>query len=295
MRKILGLIALSAMAAAIPIFSQAPGGAKPSFEVATVKANTSGAGRVAILGSPGGRIASIGTPLRMLITYAYRLRDFQVSGGPAWIATDRWDLEARAAEGSVPPPTGFPDPNVPDGMALRMQSLLEDRFQLKFHKETKELPVYELTVAKGGSKLKLNEDQSPFRLPERGDEPPPRPQRGGTMPRGNISMGRGNFEGRGVPFSALVQVLSQQIGRTIINKTDIGAGLYDFKLQWTPDVGQGGGPVGPPPPGVEQLPVDPNGPSIFTAIQEQLGLKLESTKGPVEVMVIDSVQKPTEN
>jgi uncharacterized protein (TIGR03435 family) len=108
-------------------------------------------------------------------------------------------------------------------------------------------------------------------------------------------MGRGNFEGRGVPFSALVQVLSQQIGRTIINKTDIGAGLYDFKLQWTPDVGQGGGPVGPPPPGVEQLPVDPNGPSIFTAIQEQLGLKLESTKGPVEVMVIDSVQKPTEN
>jgi len=296
MRKILVLIALSVIVVAIPIFSQAPGQAKPSFEVATVKPNTSGDNRVAIRGAPGGRISTSGTSLRMLITFAYRIRDFQLSGGPAWIGTDRWDVEAKAEEGSLPPPTGFPDPNVPDPMALRMQTLLEDRFQLKFHRETKELPVYELTVVKGGAKLKLNEDQSPFLPPERGAPPPPPPQRGATMSRGSMRIGRGNLEAVGVPFSGFVNSLSQQLGRTVINKTDIGQGLYDIKLQWTPEVESGGGPFGPLPAGAGPPPPgDPSGPSIFTAVQEQLGLKLESTKGPVEVIVIDSAQKPAEN
>lgn len=293
--KLLLPVGLGVAAIAIPIFSQAPTGAKPSFEVASVKPNTSGDNRIAIMGSPGGRLTVTGASFRMLVTYAFRVRDFQVSGGPNWMTTDRWDVEARAEEGSVPPPTGPPDPNVPDPMALRMQSLLEDRFQLKIHRETKELPVYELTVGKGGSKVKFSEDQTPFRPPERGAPPPPLPQRGGPMPRGSMRLGRGNLEATAVPFATFVNALSQQLGRTVIDKTEL-KGLYDIKLLWTPDAVQGPGPLGPPPAGAEPPPLaDPSGPTVFTAVQEQLGLKLDSTKGPVEVIVIDSVQKPTEN
>ena len=112
------------------------------------------------------------------------------------------------------------------------------------------------------------------------------------MPRGMMAMGRGSIESNGVPIENFIQGLSQQLGRPVINKTGL-KGFYDIKLQWTPELGAGfvkpGGPDPDPPP------ADTSGPSIFTAIQEQLGLRLESTKGPVEVLVIDSVQKPMEN
>ena len=291
-QKTLPLISLGVMIVAIPIFSQGPGRAKPSFEVATVKPNASGDNRVAIMRQPGGRFVSTGVSLKMLMGFAYRVRDFQISGGPNWITTDRWNIEGKAEEGSIPPPTGPPDPNVPDPLSLMVQSLIEERFQLKMHRETKELPVYELVAAKGGAKIKLSEDQSPFRPPERGAPPPPPPQRGGPLPRGSMRMGRGDLEANGVPLANFIQTLAQQLGRPVIDKTEL-KGLYDIKLQWTPELGQGpvvpGGPEPPPPP------ADVSGASIFTAIQEQLGLRLESTKGPVEVLVIDSVQKPTEN
>jgi uncharacterized protein (TIGR03435 family) len=105
-------------------------------------------------------------------------------------------------------------------------------------------------------------------------------------------MGRGDLEANGVLVANLVAALSQQLGRTVIDKTDL-KGFYDIKLQWTPELGQG--PLGPGGPEPKEPPADASGPSIFTAIQEQLGLRLESAKGPVEVLVIDSVQKPTEN
>jgi uncharacterized protein (TIGR03435 family) len=110
-----------------------------------------------------------------------------------------------------------------------------------------------------------------------------------------MRLGRGNLEATAVPFATFVNALSQQLGRTVIDKTEL-KGLYDIKLLWTPDAVQGPGPLGPPPAGAEPPPLaDPSGPTVFTAVQEQLGLKLDSTKGPVEVIVIDSVQKPTEN
>src|SRR5262249_17964047 len=148
--KALVLFGLAIMVVAIPIFSQAPSGAKPSFEVATIKPNVTGDNRVAIMGQPGGRLVLTGTNLKMMMQFAYGVRDFQISGGPSWVTSDRWDIEARAEEGSIPPAAGFPDPNTPNPMAIRLQSLLEDRFQMKIHRETKELPVYELTAAKGG-------------------------------------------------------------------------------------------------------------------------------------------------
>ena len=185
-------------------------------------------------------------------------------------------------------------------MAIRLQSLLEDRFQLKIHKETRELPIYELSIAKGGSKMKLSEDQTPFKPPERGAPPPPPLQPGGPMPRGSMRMGRGNMEAVGMDESRIVLQISNIVGRTVVDKTGL-KGLYDVKLQWTPDPPAGGnapgGPSGPGGPGGPEAgpPIDSNGPSIFTAIQEQLGLKLDATKGPVDVIVVDSVQKPSEN
>jgi uncharacterized protein (TIGR03435 family) len=280
---------------AIPVLPQTPAEAKPSFEVATIKPNNSGDMRVYIMNQPGGRFVATGVPMLPLMTFAYRVRDFQILEAPGWMASDRWDIQARAEEGTVPPRTGPIDPSVPDPIALRVQSLLEDRFQLKFHRETRELPVYELSLAKGGLKIKPSEDQSPFRPPERGDQPPPPMRPGGPMPRGSMRMGMGELEANGIDFGQFVQSLSQLVGRTVIDKTGL-KGLYDIKLKWTPEMGQGGTPFGPLPAGVNPPPPpDPSGPSIFTAIQEQLGLKLESTKGPVEVLVIDSVQKPTEN
>ncbi len=291
-QKTLLLIALGIMVLAIPVLSQGPGGTKPSFEVATVKPNASGDNRVAILGQPGGRMVVTNATLKMLMGVAYRVRDFQIIGGPNWINSDRWNVEAKAEEGSIPPRTGPPDPNVFDPMTLMMQSLIEERFQLKMRRESREMPVYELVVARSGSKLKLSEDQTPFRPPERGAPPPPPLQPGGPMPRGAMRAGRGSLEANALPLSSLIQALSQQVGRTIVDKTGL-SGLYDIKLEWTPELGQGavipGGPEPPPPA------ADLSGPSIFTALQEQLGLRLESTRGPVEVLVIQSAEKPTDN
>jgi bla regulator protein blaR1 len=111
-----------------------------------------------------------------------------------------------------------------------------------------------------------------------------------------MRMGRGDLNGEGVELEMLTNALSNALGRPVLNRTGL-TGNFDFKLQWTPDAGQFGGfPSGPPPPGVnEPPPPDPNGPSLFTAVQEQLGLRLESQKGPVDLIVIDRVEKPSEN
>jgi uncharacterized protein (TIGR03435 family) len=137
---------------------------------------------------PNGRFVAYAATVRNLLTTAYRMRNFQVVGGPGWIDSDRYDIEARAEEGSIPPPTGFPDPNVPGPIEIRIQSLLENRFQLQVHRETRELPVYELLVAKKGSTMKLSDDQT-VQLRAPGDPPP---QRAGSLPRGSMRAGRGN-------------------------------------------------------------------------------------------------------
>src|SRR5438876_6362854 len=113
-QKTLPLISLGVMIVAIPIFSQGPGRAKPSFEVATVKPNASGDNRIAILRQPGGRFVATGVSLKMLMGFAYGVRDFQISGGPGWIATDRWNIEARAEEASIPALEAPFDPTVPN-------------------------------------------------------------------------------------------------------------------------------------------------------------------------------------
>ena len=268
------------------------------FEVASVKPNTSGSGSISIGGPNPNRFNATNAPVRMLLRTAFRVQDYQIIGGPSWITTDRFDIEAKA-DGLKPGDPCFGPACPPGPLQIMLQNLLADRFQLKTHHETREVPMYELTIIKSGFRLK---DVPPPPRPEPGaPAPPPPPAPGAELPAarpGSILMGRGQLAAGAATVASLAAVLSQNLGRPVIDKTGI-TGFYDFTLTWTPGPAEGGGPPGPLGPGLpggpQPLPVDPSGPSIFTAIQEQWGLKLDSTKGPVDVLVIDSVSKPSEN
>lgn len=262
---------------------------KLSFEVASVKRNASADNRLTLGPRPGGRFTATNVTLKMLLGIAYNVRDENISGGPDWISTIRWNIEAKAEANSIPAGVGpWPDSANPDHPLTQMlQSLIEDRFLLKMHRETKEIPIYELLVAKTGSKMKLSADQESSDIPA--------PAKGASSPpRGMMRMGRDSLEGNGIPIARLAQILSERsvLGRPVIDHTDL-KGLYDFKLQWTPDSAQGAVSLSATEP--PQPPADISGPSIFTAMQEQLGLKLQPAKGPAEVLIIDSIQMPTEN
>src|SRR5262249_31296153 len=261
------------------------------FETASVKANlepmptgTTGS----VVPFPG-RLVTRAALLRFVIQQAYEVRRDQVVGGPDWMDTARYDIVAKA-DGD----TTFPQ------LFLMLQSLLEDRFRLKVHRETRQLPVYELTVAKGGSKLQQPKPGGCFALPLNGPPIPPPPGPGAAPPCGRVFVGmfngRANLEGGNVPVSELVRVLSNMLGRTVTDKTGI-SGSYDIHLPFAPDAALQGLP-GVGAPGGPALPVsaDPAaGATIFTAIQEELGLRLESTKGPVQVLIIDHAEKPDAN
>jgi bla regulator protein BlaR1 len=275
-----------ALLSTLELFGQS--GASPlTFEVASVKPSATDDRRTMLQIQPGGGLRTSGSTLKMLLTFAYDVREFQVSGGPGWINTDRYDIVAKAersagAENAPDDPRKMTDEQrktVGDEMRERLRALLADRFQLTIHRETKEQSVYALVVAKGGAKLLEAQ------------------QKEGTGPRGPMMrMGRGELSGQGVQLEMLTRTLSSQLGRTVIDRTGL-TGNFDFKLTWTPDPGQSATPLGGgPPPGADAPPPpDPNGPSVFTALQEQLGLRLESQKGPVEMLVIDRVEKPSEN
>jgi uncharacterized protein (TIGR03435 family) len=257
----------------IPVSSQV-GSTQPSFEVASIKPNNSGRDDVLISATGTGRLSTVGTTVKWLIGMAYRVRDFQVSGGPSWVSNDRFDIEARAENGL---------PVQPGREGLLLRSLLADRFQLKVRSETKELPIYELLVAKSGSKL--------VAVPEpkrRGPgEPPPPPGPSGMPAPGGFLVRIGQMRGSAVRIGNLVDALSRQMSRTVVDETGL-TGFFDIHLEWTPDNNVGAGQT-------TEAPSAPYGPSIFTALQEQLGLRLDSSKGPVEVIIIDSVERPSEN
>jgi uncharacterized protein (TIGR03435 family) len=238
--------------------------ARPAFEVASVKVNASGAGLWRIYPPSGNRFRATNVTLDQLIQTSYRLLPFQVSGGPSWLNSERFDIEAKS-EGDAALTL--------DQERLMLQRLLEDRFRLKLHRETSERAIYELQIAKGGIKFKEGKCVG---------EPGP------TNPCGGFSLGtRGKAAARVAEMPGFASLLAGYLGRVVIDKTNL-AGKYDFDLTWTPDENM---PKGPGDAG--QPPADPDGPSLFTALQEQLGLKLEAAKGPVEILVVDHSEKPT--
>jgi uncharacterized protein (TIGR03435 family) len=258
-----------------------PATPRPEFEVASIKLNKS-AGFGGILNTIHGRFKATNVPIQLLIVVAYRIKEFQVSGAPAWLTSDRYDIEAKS-EG---------DPTFEASLPM-LQTLLEDRLQLKIHRETKELPVYALVVSKPG---KLREAEGECGPRPNAPPPPPEPGKLPAPPCGGIFFFPGHLTGQKVAITQLLDSLSRVTGRVVLDKTNL-TGKYDINLDYTPEQGQFQAPPGgAPPPGLPPLPpTDPNGPSLFTALQEQLGLKLESQKGLVEMLVIDHVERPSEN
>ena len=234
------------------------------FEVASVKPNKShGLWRN---GLNGNRFTMTNAPLLRMIQVAYNVPDFQITGGPSWIHSDAFDLEGRAADGVS---------LTAELVRPMLQSLLEDRFGLKIHRETKELPAYELRVVKGGIKFKEGVCAG---------QPGPDNPCGGTR-----LATRGMMMGREVEMAGVTATFTSYLSRTVIDKTGL-TGKYNIDLTWTPDETM---PHGPGDAG--QPPTDPNGPSFFSALQEQLGLRLDSVKAPAQMVVIDEAKAPAGN
>jgi uncharacterized protein (TIGR03435 family) len=308
--------------------------AKLEFEVASIKTSAPlGNGRMMVgsRGGPGtndpGRVNYSNANLRMLIVNAYGVKFNQVTGGPDWLDSERFDIVAKIPEGATK-----------EQVKIMLQNLLADRFKLAIHRETKEMAMYALTVGSKGPKLKETEvvETPPPAAPApgeggRGDGPPPLPPPGRlrvgadgcpeTPPfaagrGGNIMMMTPNgacMISNGQTMSGLADMLSNQFDRPVMDQTGL-KGKYDFKLRFDPSSMPGRGGMGmgmikmagPPPGG---MPGDGDGgrrgpdaqereqpPSIFAALQEQLGLKLEAKRGPVDLLVIEHVEKtPTEN
>ena len=296
MTRIVVLLLLVVLAAAVGAQAPAPTTPRAAFEVATVKPNKSGEGRVSMRMIPGGAYEAFNVTLGSMIRMAYRLQDFQVVGAPAWVDQDRFDIVGKPPEG------------VPLAVQPMMQSLLVERFNLKTREETREFPIYALIVANPG---KLGPKLTPSKVDcaaaaaaarGRGTAPtPPMPMQmqPGTRPECGMTTNGGRLMAGGFTMTQLANSLSQFTGRSVVDRTGL-AGAYDLDVEFTPDPalrgrGMGGGlPPAPPPLGSERV-VDPAGISVFTAVQEQLGLKLDSQRGPVPVLVIESVTQPTEN
>jgi uncharacterized protein (TIGR03435 family) len=247
--------------------------ARPEFDVASIKPVKGDCKVPVSMGVGYGTALERCVTLKMLVTVAYQLQSFQISGGPGWIDSDRYDLDAKAEDAK----------SGPDKSRLMLQTLLADRFKLTLHREMKQSPVYELVLARGGPKIKLSSDQD---SPEVNGPSQP----GGGPNHGGIRMGAGSLIGNAAKLALFAKILSQRLNRPIVDKTNL-AGRYDIQLTWTPGVGEN--PFGPG--GYSLPPSDSDGPSVFAAIQEQLGLKLESARAPVEVWVVDRAERPTEN
>lgn len=272
-RLLLGLCAVAAVAGPIMFglvgaaqklpTSSDVSGPRAAFEVATIKPSDPLNSHQHLSMSSGGRLNATIT-VEALIERGYGIHDFQLLGAPKWASTAKYDIVAKSDEPEDPSKL---TPDQQDAYIerqnQRLQSLLADRFQLKFHSGIRQLPVFALIVAKGGPKLRAPKTGEAHRL---------------------YTQGPGQLACFGASMSELAAEFSDLgVSRVVLDKTGL-TGRYDFSLQWTPDDSPGDAPL-----------PDPSGGSLFTALQEQLGLKLEPQKGPVEVLVIDHVARPSEN
>jgi uncharacterized protein (TIGR03435 family) len=244
-----------AAAVAAALLAQPPAA---KFEVASVKDSAPNQRGYSIAPAGGGMKAR-NCPLSTVIQEAYAIQPFQLSAGPSWIRTARYDIDAKAGDAQA----------ARGQLRAMLQSLLADRFQLAVHRETRELPVYSLTIAKGGPKL----------------TPVPNPpaahgvdfRNGGTL-----------ILGRAATMQELAEALSFRVERSVTDHTGLD-GRYDFRIEFTPDEAV-------PRFGEEHAPLgDVDGSSLFTALQEQAGLRLESSRGPVPILVVDRVARPSAN
>ena len=272
--------------AAVTLVAAAQSQPPLAFEVASVKPNKSeDHRRGGMQSTPGGRFSATNIPLYALITVAYNLpfQSNRLSGGPEWIRTERFDIEAKAPEGAFAAETTGKARD--EKMRLMLQTLLADRFRLTIRRDTKELPVYALVVGKNGPKLKkaaIEEKDCPV-----GDVDRP-----GACHAFMGGQGRG-LHAKAVDMADLVLYVSNWTDRPMVDRTGI-KGLYEIETEgWVPLRPRQALP-GAEPTAEDLAMADPSRPTLFTVL-ELLGLKLESQKAPVEMFVIERVERPGEN
>jgi uncharacterized protein (TIGR03435 family) len=241
----------------------------PVYDVVSIRPNNSLSGSTHMSTNPG-ILTFTNVTLKQMLSYAYEIREGLIDGLPSWAESAHFDVEAKVVD--------------PDMAALKAMDrhqraamvipMLADRFGAKVHTETKQLPVYELVLIKGGPKFKEY-------VPPAGDPP----ARGPNMGAGSINIHNFDMTATGIPMTSLCETLSRQVDKTVIDKTGL-TGKYDLELKFTPDNARMNGAA------VE--PTD-QAPDIYTALQEQLGLKLVASKGPVPTLVVDQIKQPTEN
>ncbi len=249
------------------------------FDVVSIKPGDPTAQMVHIGISQSGSFEAKGVDLKTLIAMAYDVRGFQISGGPGWTGIDRYDIVTKDMAGGPSEETlkNMNDAQrneFRDRLMGKVRLLIEDRFQLKIHKESKELTVYALVVAKGGTRLETAVDDG---------------SHDGGLNAGRADDGKTAIVGKNLQIPNLVRFLASQVGRDVLDQTGL-TGKYNFKFSFSPDLNRSPDIATPDAPRA-----DTSGPSIFTALQEQLGLRLDTQKAPVEIIVIDSVQKPSDN
>jgi bla regulator protein blaR1 len=238
-----------------------------TFEVASVKPSAPDVAGLFVQPQPGGSLRITGGTVKNLIAIAYNAREFAISGGPGWVNSDRFDIDARAS----PLSASEKSPANAQQLRERLKSLLAERFQLAIHPESKEQNVYALFVGKSGPKLHEAEPGARSMIRKRGT----------------------SIIGEAVGMQMLVLNLANSLDRAVLDKTGL-AGKYDFKLEWSLDALNVSSPIAATGAETPTAP-EPNGPSLFAALQEQLGLRLEPQKAPVETLVIDHVARPSEN
>jgi uncharacterized protein (TIGR03435 family) len=273
------LLIVAAVNAAAYCQAQAPA-ARPAFEVASIRLHANADNR-ALVQALQGRLVITNFSLKQLILFAYDVSNNRVSGVQSWMDSDRFDIHATL-EGNE---------SVKQMEGPMLQTLLEERFNLKVHRETMERPVFELTVEKGGVKMQRSKEGSCTHYFV--DSPPPPPAPGAAhpvycdFPRSARDALNWTLDGAGVSIATLATSLSRLgLDRPVIDGTGLTGG-FDLHLKWAMDEA-----VGATAPGTTD---DPTGPSIFTALKEQLGLKLEPVKAPIEILVIDHAEQPSAN
>jgi uncharacterized protein (TIGR03435 family) len=287
----LAALLTAAAAFAAPAVAAAQTDTRPAFAVATIKYNRSGDAAQGMRLQPGGRIVVTNQPLRRLVIFAYGLQPQQLVGGAPWLDTDRFDITAQA-EGSISPtPPGGP----PGPAQLMMQRLLAERFGLVVHTEPRELPVYALTVARRDGQLgprikRADRDCLALMTQAPGGVPVQAPRLADGRPGcGIMRDASGKIMAGGTSMTMLaISILTGPAGRIVVDRTGL-AGSYDFDFEFALD--QAPGAV----PGPDAATAVAERPGLFTALEEQLGLKLQAMRAPIDVTVIDRATPPTEN
>jgi len=274
-------LGMGAAACLVVVNGQTP--PKPhEFEVASIKENVSGSDNASVRAQPGGRVSVSNNSLRSIIRNAYSVQNYQIVGGPDWINTVRWDITAKAPEDAPP-----------QQLQLMLRTLLADRFKLVIRNETREMPIYALSIARADGRLgpqlrSSNTDCAAIfsAAKARGEAPPPTTN---GRPTCGTRTTRGNMMTTGVAMSDLARNLAPLAGRPVVDKIGL-SGEFDLDLKWTPEQG----PAGPEGTQSQTAPSS-DSVSLFTAVQEQLGLKLDAQRGPVDVVVIESAERPVED